>query len=356
MWRSTETDIGKTRVFPHIEGYEFNSFLYTGGFADVYGGKSLDRGEDVAMKMAMGYHDNCKMSDLLAVMQHEIDIMERLNHDRIVKVKDYFINTWMRPCYVMPLIDGHNLSQIKTMCNPDNINNGFVAYFLGEMLELLTHMHERRIVHRDISLSNIILNRDGHYHLIDFGCAVDMDNASPIRFKCFNPLFSAPEILDGDDTPEPAFDIYSVGAICRYILNELHVSLTGKSLEGNFLSSNEKLLSIIDQRLLISIEKALTGSWSSAAEWYKGIEDFIITARDTNCPDIKDFAARYTMTYISNSKFNTGDTTTVTLTSATKAYHPEPPTDVYGVFTTNPVLVRVICTWRAVKAWWKSAR
>ena len=46
--------------------------------------------------------------------------------------------------------------------------------WLRDMLEAALYLQQQGIVHLDIKLNNMLVNRDGHITLCDFGCAVHL--------------------------------------------------------------------------------------------------------------------------------------------------------------------------------------
>lgn len=50
-----------------------------------------------------------------------------------------------------------------------------VCFYLAELLEGLSYLHEQKIVHRDIKPENIVIAEDFHLRLIDFGTAKALD-------------------------------------------------------------------------------------------------------------------------------------------------------------------------------------
>ncbi len=46
--------------------------------------------------------------------------------------------------------------------------------WLRDMLEAAFYLQQQGIVHLDIKLNNMLVNRDGHITLCDFGCAVHL--------------------------------------------------------------------------------------------------------------------------------------------------------------------------------------
>jgi len=85
-----------------------------------------------------------------------------------------------------------------------------------KIVRALAELHERRIVHLDIKLSNIMLTRSHEVRLIDFGLANHIDLPDLI-LESFNepkgtPAYIAPEqFLKVRD--EPRSDVYSIGTL-----------------------------------------------------------------------------------------------------------------------------------------------
>lgn len=93
------------------------------------------------------------------------------------------------------------------------------------LLDGLSALHRRAIVHRDVSPHNVLVDEDGHARLGDLGLALvagrsTRDNAAGTGG------YVAPE-LDGDDAPSTRSDVYSAAAVIADLLGP---DLTG-SLE-----------------------------------------------------------------------------------------------------------------------------
>ncbi len=68
---------------------------------------------------------------------------------------------------------------------------------MKRLLSAIKHMHDRKIIHRDIKLENILLkSKDNDYEikLADFGLSTTLDNIELFK-KCGTPGYVAPEIL-----------------------------------------------------------------------------------------------------------------------------------------------------------------
>jgi serine/threonine protein kinase len=89
-----------------------------------------------------------------------------------------------------------------------------------QLCRALGHIHKRGIIHRDVSMSNILLNERGDVHLGDFDTAVSPNHpASGQDDLSTYEGYAAPELLSGAAIDARA-DIYSLGAV-------LYEALTG---------------------------------------------------------------------------------------------------------------------------------
>ncbi len=85
----------------------------------------------------------------------------------------------------------------------------------------LHYAHARRIVHRDVKPTNIMIDEFGEPHLADFGVAAltDWPSVTASGALTGTPLYMAPEQA-ATEKPTPASDIYSLGVV-------LYEALTG---------------------------------------------------------------------------------------------------------------------------------
>ncbi|MBL8959561.1 MAG: protein kinase, partial [Gemmatimonadetes bacterium] len=89
------------------------------------------------------------------------------------------------------------------------------AFELGaEALEGLEHAHLKGVVHRDIKPANIMLARDGHVKVMDFGIARLMGSSRQTRMGAAvgTPMYMSPEQLRGEDV-DGRSDLYSLACV-----------------------------------------------------------------------------------------------------------------------------------------------
>src|SRR5947209_419645 len=80
----------------------------------------------------------------------------------------------------------------------------------------LEHLHERKIIHRDIKPDNILLQRETP-RLADFGIARLLKSVNTTAGRAGTPIYMAPEAFDGHRTVQT--DIWAVGAILYQLLS-----------------------------------------------------------------------------------------------------------------------------------------
>ena len=78
-------------------------------------------------------------------------------------------------------------------------------------------LHSHHIIHRDLKPSNVMVTRDGHVVVLDFGLALELDGGGPtsrlsIATLAGTPQYMAPEQAAGDRVT-PASDWYAVGVM-----------------------------------------------------------------------------------------------------------------------------------------------
>lgn len=185
--------------------YELIAVIGQGGFGVTY--KAIDHllNRFVAIKSS----ENS--------LSHEAKILKALeNIPHISHIYDYFVESKMH-FIVMRYVDGKTLSSYSQE-NGGTLNVDFIKKYLPSVIITLDQMHERGIIHRDISPGNLLVTDESTLYLIDFGAATAIkDSALKNRFTFTHKGLDAPEHLNSK--MQGAWtDVYSLCTTIIYLL------------------------------------------------------------------------------------------------------------------------------------------
>jgi serine/threonine-protein kinase len=115
------------------------------------------------------------------------------------------------PFYVMEVIEGETLEQLVR--REPELPVPAVARLTAEIAGALDALHADHLVHRDVKPANILMSRDGHAHLADFGLVRgEPDGMTAPGIAVGTLSYLAPELLRGEDATA-ASDTYALGAV-----------------------------------------------------------------------------------------------------------------------------------------------
>ena len=199
-----------------LDRYRIVRRLGRGGMAIVYEGADDESGRRVALKMLS--HRLVYDKPSLAWFQREADIIERFEHENIVKMSGRF-HAFHSYFIVMEFCDGITLERLVRLngpMNPDDFRTTF-----GQLAAALLYAHERDVIHRDLKPVNMMVNFDGMLKLMDFGLAMPLhtvpDALELDRQVVGTPRYMAPEQLMGRELTEAA-DYFSLGCTAYKLL------------------------------------------------------------------------------------------------------------------------------------------
>lgn len=96
------------------------------------------------------------------------------------------------------------------------------ALFMRQLLDAMLYLHDNCVIHRDLKLGNLFLDRNVNVKVGDFGLATKLENVDEKRKTiCGTPNYIAPEVIQGDKaTRGHSFevDIWSMGVILFTVL------------------------------------------------------------------------------------------------------------------------------------------
>jgi len=197
------------------EGVRVLGQLCFGGLSAVYLAERKDATQVILKEavLPLGCDQSLK-EKALAMFAREAAILANLKHERIAAVLDYFVENG-RHYIVLEHIEGIDLRRFVREQEAQPAET--VLRWLSELSDILAylHAHEPPVVHRDVTPDNIVLARDGHLSLIDFGAANNLVGTATGTLVGKQSYIS-PEQFRGKAGPQS--DLYSLGATMYFAL------------------------------------------------------------------------------------------------------------------------------------------
>ncbi|WFD44647.1 polo kinase [Malassezia psittaci] len=202
-------------VDPAGNEYERHAMLGQGGFARVFHVSDKynnDKAFKVIAKSAIMQSKKNRQKILAEIMIHR-----SLHHVHIVQFQDVFE-------------DNENVYFALELCHNGNMNDivkrrgryleSEARYFMIQILAGVQHMHNNSIIHRDLKLGNVFLDKNMQVKIGDFGLAALLKYPEERKKTvCGTPNYIAPEILyDQGEGHSFEVDVWSVGVILYTLL------------------------------------------------------------------------------------------------------------------------------------------
>ncbi|XP_028613574.1 serine/threonine-protein kinase Nek1 [Grammomys surdaster] len=172
--------------------------------------------------------------------RREVAVLANMKHPNIVQYKESFEENGSL-YIVMDYCEGGDLfkrinAQKGTLFQEDQILDWFVQICLA-----LKHVHDRKILHRDIKSQNIFLTKDGTVQLGDFGIARVLNSTVELARTCIGtPYYLSPEICENKPYNNKS-DIWALGCVLYELCTLKHAFEAGnmknlvlKIISGSF--------------------------------------------------------------------------------------------------------------------------
>ncbi|XP_041827513.1 serine/threonine-protein kinase PLK4 isoform X2 [Melanotaenia boesemani] len=174
-----------------IEDFKVLTLLGKGSFACVYRAKSVKTGLEVAIKTI----DKKAMhkAGMVQRVTNEVEIHCRLKHPSILELYNYFEDS----NYVYLVLEMcHNgemsryLKERKMAFSEDE-----ARHFMHQIVKGMLYLHTHGILHRDLTLSNLLLTSNMNIKIADFGLATQLKLPNEKHFTmCGTPNYISPEV------------------------------------------------------------------------------------------------------------------------------------------------------------------
>ena len=196
------------RVGEEIGSWKVLSLLGEGGMGAVFLCEKVDEPNTLAAVKVLKQHG---LQGARERFVRELETMRSLSHPGIVSVQEngeHLDMLWMS----MDFVQGETL---ETLIRRGPLPREQAIQVFREIVDALAHAHAAGIRHRDIKPANVIVDPDGHPHLLDFGIAVQLGRTRLTQTGTVPGTmpYMPPEVFE-QERPDPTLcDVYAAGLL-----------------------------------------------------------------------------------------------------------------------------------------------
>ncbi|MCO4747228.1 MAG: protein kinase [Proteobacteria bacterium] len=214
-----------------IGPYEVLSDVARGGMASVWRVRDTRSGDVCALKLLLPLKER---EEARKRFRREFRALGRLAHENVLRV----FETGMvgdRPWYTMEYVPGRTLREEAKSWEGLEPADRFarVQAVLVQVGRALAYIHDRGLVHRDVTPANILVRPDGVVKLMDFGVVKESQGEgelTQVGEVIGTVAYISPEQIVGDSVDSRA-DLYSLGAVL-YLMLTGRRPFTARTLQG----------------------------------------------------------------------------------------------------------------------------
>ncbi|XP_076659526.1 obscurin isoform X2 [Halictus rubicundus] len=268
-----KSDIRTRHDRPYDDYYDLGDELGRGTQGITYHAVERCTGRNYAAKVMHG------RGDLKPYMYNEMDIMNNLNHRKLLRLHDAY-EADLTVTLIIELAAGGEL--VDTLTKQAYYTESEIAGYMRQLLWGLEYMHDNHFAHLGLTLGDLLISHTGgdDLKICDFGLSRRITQTKLMTLAYGMPEYVAPEVTNNEGVSYSA-DMWSVGII-TYIL------LSGISPFRGF-NDRETLLKIRD------------GKWEFDDRWQnisEDAKDFIRLLLMYNCERRMDVKAALTHPWI----------------------------------------------------------
>lgn len=201
---------------PGMRGYRLLEEIGGGSQGTVYKAEQIATKRIVALKVI---REGAFASSAERIrFRDEIELASQLTHPGIVRVYDCGREEG-RDYFAMEYIDGERLD---TYLADRMLSNKTALRLFLEICDAVHYAHQHGVIHRDLKPSNILVDRDGHPHILDFGLAKRIADGSEPAERGVTQVgefagtwhYASPEQIKRDPSlVDVRSDVYTLGMI-----------------------------------------------------------------------------------------------------------------------------------------------
>ena len=209
--KDSQSSIPKSEIIidkEHNIKYRKGKKLGTGGFGEVYEFIIIETNEKRAAKII----SNSKIDDpqSQSAYFYEKKFNELLGFKYLCKCYNIF-NDEQNTYFILDYMKNKTLNELNEKRRLTELE---IKHYCFELLLAIEYLHKMNIIHRDIKLSNVLLNENMEVRLCDFGLAID-NGVKEQKNICGTLNYIAPELYNKKGGLKYSFktDIWAFGVL-----------------------------------------------------------------------------------------------------------------------------------------------
>uniref|UniRef100_A0AC34QTZ3 Serine/threonine-protein kinase PLK n=1 Tax=Panagrolaimus sp. JU765 TaxID=591449 RepID=A0AC34QTZ3_9BILA len=237
----------------HGNVYSKGKYLGRGGFARCY--EFLDRQKHIYAAKAVAKCMLIKPGNREKMVQ-EVDIHKQLDHPHVVRL---FVNLEDSENVYMLLELCSNRSMMEMQKRRGHVTEPEARYYMKQIVNGVAYLHDKLIIHRDLKLGNVFLDKHMVCKIGDFGLATKLSHKDERKDTvCGTPNYIAPEMLHRQKHSFEV-DIWALGCILYTLLvGQPPFETTSLQTTYNRIKSNSyRLPSIVGVEATVLIRQLL---------------------------------------------------------------------------------------------------
>jgi len=149
---------------------------------------------------------------MLDKAKQEAEVLAKMKHPNIVSYIDSFEESG-NLCIIMEYCEGGDLHNKINSTKNDPYNEDQIINWFFQITSALKHVHDNKILHRDLKPMNIFMTGDGVLKLGDFGVARVLSNTMEMaKTHIGTQYYMSPELLERFPYNNKS-DIWSLGCV-----------------------------------------------------------------------------------------------------------------------------------------------
>ncbi|KAJ3802762.1 kinase-like domain-containing protein [Lentinula aff. detonsa] len=255
LGRKESTFLRLKRTKLGLDDFKTVKVIGKGAFGEVRLVQKTDTGKIYAMKTLK--KDEMLKKDQLAHVRAERDVLAESNSHWVVQLF-YSFQDFSYLYLIMEFLPGGDL--MTMLIKYDTFSEDVTRFYMAECVLAIEAVHKLGFIHRDIKPDNILIDKDGHIKLSDFGLSTGFHKQHDSNY--YQRLLES--ATKGPQTPNPA-----QAARNSVMVNSINLTISNKDQIATWKANRRKLAySTVGTPDYIAPEIFMQRGYSNECDWW----------------------------------------------------------------------------------------